>query len=304
MVYALVFLGMSAFFGFRSMAASAIPTNGVRFYRSTGWFGMDACLQFLHPSGYHLKYYLAYYIFSPVTWFVFSAVVLARSAVKSISEIVRQRKVEPANLFLALSFIVLFVFFFFVFGGRGQQEIYQPILVAAALVAISRLSSPTRGRVLIVFLAMGILGETGQAYKTFKAWRTTRTEPNSFGLYVDPVFAMELSQIVDRSKTSNVLMLSYATGEHFYYPTLQSPDLWFLQPGLMFKSDRQRVLSQIDHADIVVVDLTRFHFFQDYDSDVRPRLAAMCLVSTTDNFRIYRRPGVDSGPCQLNAVPN
>jgi hypothetical protein len=302
LTYSVLFVILAAFFGFRSMAATFLPTNGIRFYRSTGWFGLDACLQFLHPSGYSTKYYLAYYVFSPVTWFVLSYLLLAYFGIHSVAVIVRTRRIEPAGLFLALSAALLFVFFFFAFGGRGQQEIYQPILVAGTLIAIARLPVRHRGRVLFAFLALGILGEVGQAYKTLVAWRTTRPEPNSFGLYVDPVFASELAQVVESSRTHNLLLFSYATGEHAYYPTIQSPEIWFLQPGLMFPSDRQRVLSQIDHADIVVEDLTRFHFFQDYDPDVRPRLSAMCMVSETANFRIFQRAPGESSLCRVNPI--
>lgn len=302
LTYALLATGLGWFFGFPAMLATALPTNGIKFYHSTGWYGITRSMVFFHPEGYSLKYYLAYYAISPVTWFIFALLLLAVVCVRSLPAIVVERRLHPAKLCIALSFVVIVVFLLVAFGGRGQQEIYQPILAAGCLVAIASLHPRLRTASLAVFIVLGVTGEIGQLYKTWTAWKTTRPDALCYGLYVDPQFAKEFAQVVEMSRAHKLFLFTYGTGQHFYYPTIESPDVWFVQPGLMFPSDRQRILQQLDTADIVVVGLQHFHFFQDYDPDIRPRLAAMCLVSVTDNFRIFRRPGVEPGPCTVNGV--
>jgi hypothetical protein len=302
LTYAGLFTGLGLFFGFRAMLATALPINGVKFYNHSGWLGLGRSMVFFHPSGHSFKYYLGYYPLTTVTWFMFALLVLGIVSFKSLPTILVRGRFHPARLCMAICFVLIVIFLLVAFGGPGQENIYEPILAVGALVAIASLSPRPRLIFLVTFIVLGALGESGQAYRTLRAWRTTKPSPITYNLYSDPEFAKEFEKVLDLSKTHKLFFFSYATGQHVYYPTLESPDMWFLQPGLMFPSDRQRILKQLDTADIVVVDRTRFHFFQDYDPDVRPRLAAMCLVSVTEDFRIFRRPGLEPGQCIQNGV--
>jgi hypothetical protein len=92
----------------------------------------------------------------------------------------------------------------------------------------------------------------------------------------------------------HVLMLSYATGVHHYFPQIASPDVWTLDVGEMTDQDLRRVLAQIDVADVIVQDLTSPDVLVDTNADIQRRLDAMCLVSVTADMQIWVRRGAQT----------
>ncbi len=60
----------------------------------------------------------------------------------------------------------------------------------------------------------------------------------------------------------------------------------------MFPADKQRVLSQLRSAEIVVEDLGGATSFIDYDPEVQQYLSQMCLTDVTANFQIWRKTSI------------
>lgn len=290
LVYASLATILGLVFGFKSLAATALPLAGARYYQTSGYGSFGAFLSFLHPPGYSLKYYIAYYIGSQVTWFVLCTLFLFGLAIVTLAALPRGRRLSGPGAVVVLAAILMFVFTVFAYGSRGQHSVYEGFLAAAALVGISMLPQGLlRNASLLLFLATGMLGETGAVYKTYASWRASSPVANYFGLYVDKGFAAELPEIVAISRQHRTLMLSYATGQHLYYPTIEDPDAWFLLPGLLFPSQKQAIVDQINHADIVVEDLTSPPELVDQDADIQAALAAMRPGRQMTYFRVWQR---------------
>lgn len=293
LTYSALALLLGFVYGFPSLLATAIPLNGAHFYKEIGYTGFEAFLTFVHPAGYGMKYYIAYYIGSPVTWFCLCSLFLFGLSIHLLASVLKGRRLTPAASFVVLFSIVQFVFIFFVYGSRGQHGIYEGLLASATLVGISVLPGPRhRNIALTAFLAVGVVGESGAVYKTFREWRTTTRTPESLGLYADPGFVKELSKVVQLSQHRGTLMLGYATGIHIYYPTLEEPDAWFLQTGQLFPNQIQAIVDQINHADVVVEDLTSPSAAVSSDVSIQAALNAMQPAPPMIYFRIRTRKGV------------
>lgn len=290
LTYAAIGALLASVYGLPSLVATALPLAGARFYKEIGYTGFDAFLTFIHPAGYSLKYYLAYYTGSPVTWFVLCSIFLFALSIYSVIPLFKGRRLAAPIQFVILYSIVQFVFIFFVYGSRGQHSIYEGVIAAATLVGISTLPQPRlRNAALGVFLAVGVMAETGAIYKTLTGWRTTVRSPESFGLYADPTFIKELDEIVQLSRTHRTLMLGYATGIHNYYPTLEDPDAWFLQQGQLFPWQKQAIADQIKQADVVVEVLTSQAAAVNSDPNIQAALNAMQTAPPMLDFRVRTR---------------
>jgi hypothetical protein len=280
-------------YGLPSLVATALPLSGARFYKEIGYTGFEAFLTFLHPAGYSLKYYIAYYIGSSVTWFCLCSLFLFGLTIYLIRSVLKGNRPTAAANFVILYSIVQFIFIFVVYGSRGQHGIYEGLLASATLVGISVLpQARQRNIALILFLAAGTLGETGAVYKAITAWRTTARSPESFGLYADPGFMKELSEVVQLSQHHRTLMLGYATGISNYYPSLEEPDAWFLQRGQLFPAQKQAIVDQINHADAVVEVLTSQSEAVNGDPNIQAALNNMEPTSPKIDFRIRMRKEV------------
>jgi hypothetical protein len=290
LTYAALAILLGSIYSFPSLIATALPLNGARFYKEIGYTGFDAFLTFLHPPGYTLKYYIAYYIGSSVTWFALCSLFLFGLTIYFLAQVLKGGRLSQTAMFVVLYSILQFVFIFVVYGSRGQHSIYEGLIAAATIIGISTLREPRhRNFALAVFLLTGILGETGTAYKTYTAWRTTFRSPQTFGLYADPVFVRELSEVVKISQNRKTLMLGYATGIHNYYPTLEDPEAWFLQTGQLFPNQKQAIVDQINQADVVVEVLSSPSAAVNADPNIQAALNAMQTTSPMISFRVRVR---------------
>ncbi len=290
--YCGLFLFLGLIFSFPSAFATALPLAGAQFYKETHLSNFSAFMMFLHPPGSSLKYYILYYLGSPVSWFVLCSIFLVGLAVRTLVPLARGKPLSAKGMFILFVACMQVVFIFFAYGVRDQHVIYECMLAAATLVGISLLPKEQIRRCALVFyLAVGILGQAGATYKMILSWRTTYPTSTTFGLYADPTQVKEWSEILAKSEHHSTLMLGYATGEHLYYPTLNNPDAWFLLTGLLFPSQKQAILEQIEHSDIVVQDLTSWLEIANQDADVQAALAKMHQTSDTDNFRVWQREG-------------
>ena len=289
-LYAVLSGVLALFFGIKSVAATALPIAGAKFYQTSGYGKFTAIVAFLHPCCRDWKYYAAYYASTPVTWFCICTVLLAYFAARAVLEMVRLRRLTYPGTVVILCFLLQFTFITVAYGSRAQHSIYEPVLALGTLLGVSLLPFPkARRNALILVVGVGMLGESAMVYKTALSWKITKRAPDTLGLYSDPGFAAEWSEILHESNGHRVLVLSYATGVHNYYPQVDSPPVWFLLPGLLGPSDLQRIDEAIQHADFVVADLTGSAAIVEYEPGVKGLLDQMRLTSSTQNFRVWRR---------------
>jgi len=105
------------------------------------------------------------------------------------------------------------------------------------------------------------------------------------------------------SKTKKVLLFSYGTGVHHYFPSIQTADVLFLRTGQLFPADKQRLLARIQAAEVVVEDLSGPTSAIDADDEVQARLSSMRLTDAAPNFQVWWKRPPDSARAACMATP-
>ncbi len=282
--YVLLAAILAIIYGYQSVFATALPGQGMQHYKAMHYGVWD----YLRPSGDSLKYEIAYFFGTRVAWWTASTFVLLVLGALAARKMIRQRVLDPRNSFIALCAIVQGAYACFAYGSHGQHVIYDPVLAAGMLVGLSTLPSGNlRKTLLVMFVGLGILSHSSQAYRTWLAWKTTRpyvVGANTF--YAKPEWITDWSNILRISTQRKLLLLSYGTGVHHYFPSVQTADAWFLQPGQLFAADKQRLLSKIEGADVVAEDLTGPTTLIETDEDIQRQLNFLCPSESTANFRV------------------
>lgn len=288
LTYASGALLLSWFFSFASFSASALPFLGMQFYKAVHYGTITALMEFLRPSGQGLKYLLMYYAATPVLWWVLATLALFYFGLLAAKEILTQKRVSPKNAVVLICAVLQAIFAFHGYGVPGQEIVYSPWLLAAVLVGASQIAEARiRNAFVLLIAVIGLFGSAAQARRTLLDWKTSVRTAETVNLYAHADWAKEWTKILQRSREHKLFLLSYGTGQHHYFPTLESPEVWFVRTGQMFAADRERVLNQTRNAEIVVEDLNGATSAIDYDSDVQRILNGFCLTEITPNFQIW-----------------
>lgn len=291
---------MALEFGWKSMIATATPLAGMSFYKKANYGTATALMQFLHPWGYRGIRYIAYALTTPVAWWLFSVLLLVVLGALAAWRLVQMRSVDSVDASIVLCAVVYGVFILKAYGSPHQHYIFDPILIAGVLLGLSKLSQGSlRTALIALFLMLGIGGEVTLAHADWKAWKGIKSPAVTDNLYADRGWAAEWKDILALSAHENLLLFSYSTGAHHYFPTVHSPDAWMLRDGLLMPADETRVLAQLDSSDVVVLDLTSPTDLVDQDADVKAHLNRLCLVQSTDNFQIWKR-----GTPDMTCIPD
>jgi hypothetical protein len=260
----------------------------MKFYKENGLGTLSALMEFLHPPGESLRYYLAYCIGSPAIWFAGSTIALGIFGASALVKVIRKRNLDRPLVVVILCAVLQLAFAFFAYGNRSQHTIFQPLIAAGMLIGISLLPAGRfRKGALATFIGISFLAQSGEAYKTWMAWRDTRPSDSTVGLYAEPDLAAQWAQVLQIAKHQKTLILSYATGVHIYFPAVQNADLWTMYPGQLFPEDKQRLLDAIRKSDVVVEPMLSYSAVVDSDADVRSLLAPRCETGTLGRFRIW-----------------
>jgi hypothetical protein len=303
LTYALLVIGLSAFFSFRSVLATALPFMGVRYYYVTRNNGIGDLLEFIHPAGHSIKYYVAYYIGSPAGWWLLTTIGLIVLGVLAGWTMIRNRRPDPRHAVVLFCAIVQVMFALIAYRNHDQHIIYDPIAVVGALVAISIFPVKRfRNSLLILFVCIGVMSQAVQARQTVAAWKNTHPSPLTANLYAEPEYGAQMSKILEIAKTQKVVLMSYATGMYHYYPTLKPVDSWFLLGGQMSLGDRERVLGNMRDADVIVEDTTYVPWFIERDPEAIREMGTMCLTDTIRDFQIWWRHPPSSAVCKSDPL--
>ncbi|MGA3345138.1 MAG: hypothetical protein ABSC76_09750 [Terracidiphilus sp.] len=290
----LTYLGLAillAFeFGWRSVLATATPLAGMGFYKQIGFGTGEALMQFLHPSGYDSRFYLAYSLFTPVSWWVVSTLSLLVFAILAARRMVIQRALNPRDMVIVLCSLIQGVFVCVAYGSPHQHYVFDPILVVGMLLGLSATPKGIARNVLVtLFLGLGIAGQATLAHAVFQGWKEIKSPTVTANLYANPGWVAEWKKILETSSHENLLLFAYSTGAHHYFPSVHSPDVWTLQVGQLLPADKARVIEQLDNADVVVLDLTSPTSLVEMDAEIRQRLSSHCLAQSTNYFQVWWR---------------
>jgi len=240
-----------------------------------------------------------------VLWWVASTLFIFGLAALGIQTMLRRRTLDFADIFVVLCAIVHGVFALFAYGPPHHHILYDPVLAAGTLLGLSRLPSVVYRKTLAcIFVVLGIVGYAGQVRSTWLAWMDTRPTAFAPHLYAKPAWSEEWSKIVEISARHKLLLLSYGTGAHHYFPSVENPDVWALQFGQLFDGDEQRLVSKIHAAEVVVEDVSLGPLeVLYYDKNVQHEFESLCLTESTQNYQIWWRLGhnLNRSDCKTNA---
>jgi hypothetical protein len=286
--YAALVALLTLVFGWPSVVRTLTPISQLGHYHVEHWGGVAT---FLKPGSGKLSYYIG----NRPLWWIVSTIVLFVTGIRSIGTMVAARRLDPSDTFVALCLGLHTFFFLFAYGAPHEHIIYDPVLVAGVLVGLAQFPAGRfRVAMAIAFVALGIISDAAQVKATVAAWRHTHVGPATAGFYANRTWAAQWASVLTTYDGKHVLMLSYATGVHHYFPQIASPDVWTLDVGEMTDQDLRRVLAQIDVADVIVQDLTSPDVLVDTNADIQRRLDAMCLVSVTADMQIWVRRGAQT----------
>ena len=305
LTYLLLTAVLAAFFGFRSMLITALPFLGVNFYYGSGRLNYDDLITFLHPAGHNFLYYIGYYTGGPSTWWILGTIGMVIMGVVATIAMIRSRKPDPRYAVVLFCAILQVFFAAVAYKGNNQHGIYDPITAVGIIASIATFPIVRwRDRLLVLMTCIGVLGQAATVRRTYSDWKNTHSSALTMNLYAEPQYGPELTKILKIAETQKVLMMSNPTGIHHYYPTIHSADTWFLVKTQMFPSDHERVLANIQDADVVVEDTTHVPYFTDRDPDVQAQLRSMCLTDVMQDFQIWWRHPPDSATCKVNLRPS
>jgi len=277
-------------FGWRSVFATATPLAGMGFYKQIDYGSGQGLMQFLHPWGYSWFRYLAYALFTPVSWWVFCTLSLAVFAVLAARRMAIRRTMDGRDAAIVLCALIQGAFVCFAYGAPHQHYLFDPILIVGMLLGLSAVESGFARKVLLaIFVVLGIAGQATLARDAWKSWKEIKSPTATANLYADAGWVAEWKNILELSTHRNLLLFSYSTGVHNYFPSVHSPDIWTLQLGQLLPADKARVMQQFDEADAVVLDLTSPTALVDKDADIQRHLDSLCLTQSTTYFQVWRR---------------
>jgi hypothetical protein len=231
-----------------------------------------------------------------------STISLTIFAILAVRRMVIRRALDRRDMVIVLCGLIQDVFVCVAYGSPHQHYIFDPILVVGMLLGLSALQTGTTRKVLLtLFLALGIAGQATLARAVLQGWKQIKSPTATVNLYADSDWVTEWQKILELSAHRSLLLFSYSTGAHHYFPSIHSPDIWTLQRGQLLPADKIRVMEQLDNADVVVLDLTSPTYLVDLDKDIQRRLYSLCLTQSTSYFQVWRRsPESPDLPCIMN----
>jgi hypothetical protein len=284
-------LGLAGFFGLGSVLATALPFQGMAFYKATNLGMFTSLKSFLFGDDLTPALMFRHYFFDRATWWMFGSGLLVGLTLYGAALLVKGRRVNPAHATVVFCGTVHTVFAIFAYGTSGQHVIYDPLIVAGVIIGLDQLP-PARLRTILigVFIALGALGEVNQAGNARYVWKTTRATPQSANFYSPAPLADAWSEVVAMSQKRRTLALSYGTGIRHYFPTIDNADVWTLQTGQVFEADKQRLLIKIRNADVIAEDLNGPMGLFETDPDIKSELGGLCPIEKNSFVAIWSRP--------------
>ena len=294
---------LTAYFGIDSVLATALPFQGASFYKAVNYGFLSSLKVFLYPGQTETRpnwSALRYFIFDRATWWVLATVLLTVFGVRGLLTLWRTRQLEPKSLFVMLCAMLQIIFVLVAYGTPPQHIIYDPVLASGALLGLSMLAaSRFHNGLITVFFAVTALSHGNQASYTLWLWKTTKPTPESAGFYSAEAFTSAWTEVVTLSKTRPVFLLSYATGVHHYFPTIDTADSWLIQWGQTLPPDRERLLAKLRTAEVVVEDVTGITTIFERDDDIKAELAKLCMFKMNPYFIYWSRtPDPVTGECK------
>ncbi len=293
---------LAGYFGWRSMLATALPLQGMAFYKSVH-YGMFTSLKiFLHPGPAPFWRWspLRYYVCDRASWWILGSLLLFGFATTALVRAIKDREpLRGADLVVVLCAFVHLSFILLAYGNPTQHVIYDFLIAIGVVLGLAGLQTGNfRNGLLGAFALVSLLSHLNQVGLMNWLWHSTSPSADVADFYAHDDFKKDWSEVLALSATQNLYLLSYGTGMQNYFPTVQVAPIWTVQIGEVFDSDKARLLDKLRGADIVVEDLTGPMTLFDMDTDIKRELSAMCLMSKGKYFITWsKKPRAEDGQC-------
>ncbi len=295
-------LALAAYFGWRSVVATALPLQGMAFYKSAHYGMFTSLLIFLHPGDAPFRHWSPwrYYLFDRATWWVLGSLMLVGLAGRAGYRTIEQRTAPSGNnLVVLLCAMIHVTFATLAYGSPTQHVIYDLIIVAGIVVGLADLApGALRNALLGIFVTVSLLSHSSQAGMMKWLWTTTRPQPDMANFYVGEGLRQAWADVLALSATHRAFMLSYSSGMQNYFPTVKVPPIWTVQMGEVTDGDKARLLEGIRQADLVIEDLSGATTLFDTDVEIKRELSSLCFLSMNNYFVVWSRtPTTADGRC-------
>jgi hypothetical protein len=289
---------LAAFFGFQSVLATVLPTQGSAHYKAVGYGVFTSLGTFLFPGrdGVLHGSLLRYYLFDRATWWMLSTAVLTVLGGYAAYSLLFEPRAGTARTDATLAAVVLcalvqLIFVFLAYGPPGQHVIYDPVLLAGTLVGVGTLPiGRLRTALAWTCVCCGCLSGISHVAYAYSLWRDTRPTQTAYRLYAPPGFSRDWAAIAQVAQTQRVLLLSYSTGVHHYFTNIDSADAWTMNLAQLFPGDHARLLEKIRNARFVAEDLTSPNQLFATDPEFRAALARLCPLAANGSFLLWTVP--------------
>lgn len=241
-----ILLGMT--FGGIALVRSLLPLTGAQVYRTLhfGWSG--TAKQLFYFPGIRP----AYYIGTPITFWLCATFYLIASAVLVGWRILQRRIAAPGNYEIVLTCVLLYVGFLGLFYGPPASWTYYVYLLVMGVIATAAWSAAA-SRVVWGLCLLAAIGNYGTVKSSIIAWSTMKQSSMTAGLFALPAESAEWNRVTSMVNDENPALFTWDGGAEVLFPWLPKPVGAFIVPGVATSSELQRKVQQLRSAKAIVI---------------------------------------------------
>lgn len=292
-VAAVLFTGLSLYFGTGPVVHTLLPTTGAKTYAATGFgfFKASGRAFWLPPS-------LAEFFTTPAFAFLVAAMASGVGAVWAAWMLIRRPAVPATQVLsrqraweLLLTAGILHTAFLLGFYGWTGSWSYYSYLPALGLTLVAVLIPVRRDLRLAVSIALIVLllVSHGSLVGTInKAWHDKSRSADAGNLWVYPDQFAEWQQALDATHGAKTLVMTNGFIPRLP-PTASLPDAWFPEPGIPTNSELARIKAQVQASECVIT----WWEYRDFDvwnsPELKPLHADFRPIFTGKWFTVLQR---------------
>ncbi len=253
---AIIFVGLlillASDFGFSPLLHTVAPITGMKNYqaRHFGFFRGEGRLFWYDPSEgwfYYLGTVAGFWILATLYLVTAAIAALRRRLTGSSAEASARDELVITCALLHLAFITLF------FGNRWSWAYYSYLLFLGVAAAAD--IGPAYRRLAAALVMVGVISWILPAFYFKGLWTTNIRSAQTAGLWASPRQTAEWSRVLDSVRGKHAVILDSRGAAEVVFKQFSAPVSYFLSSGLSKPSEIERKLTELAHAERVVVAL-------------------------------------------------
>jgi len=235
-------------FTWKALFTSLIPLSGAHVYRLLhyGWSGSAPEL-FYFPG-----VRAAYYIGTPVTFWVIATVYLSAAVSVASWRTWRRNFRAPRNYEIVLTCALLHIGFITLFYGSASSWIYYAYILVMG-VATTECWNPTASRAIWVLCVLAAVSNYSQLKSSVIAWKTMERSPIISGLFASPNEISEWENVTSMSEDKKPALFTWDGAADLLFPWLSKPVAAFIVPGMASGNEIRQEVQQLDTTKTLII---------------------------------------------------